>query len=451
MGIYLFGDIHGNLRAYRIIKDYLERELKENDQVICVGDLIDRGPDSAKIMIDYSMLMQSDPRYHFIFGNHEWMLAKAFTTKAGYISWFKNGGTTLTKELHNKADPKLYEEFFDSFYFLLESGVGRIYLRTKHAYVITHSGMTTQAMRDKGSSRDHNPKIYARLWSRAGDSEEKQGFSKLRRGIHLDNTHRKYHVFGHSAKSKDDIDRRWNQSYDSYAKNQEFFLPLDTGLCKKHTGNDAHVALGYIAGANDSFSRPHRVFLFPTLGETLEYKKDSKFRDSYFSGRFFSMNENYLKKWGDECLDGAKSGECFLRSKQIAYTNSRYRNIVLDDYRSLSTSLNSPIIEDLPLERESNGELYNYIIKRRKESTMGRHALWVSKSFQKQSKVDAACWAYAIIFGIIDKEDVTVQDAKTYYKALMQGRLNKAVKNTFSKGGDAIGESFLKNLKQLVK
>ncbi|MCP3965490.1 MAG: metallophosphoesterase [Lentisphaerae bacterium] len=112
MGVYLFSDIHGNMQAYKTIKNYLKRELKKNDQVICVGDLIDRGPQSVSILIDYAKMMRFDPRYHFVFGNHEWILAKVLAANKSLKHWYKCGGITLLKELYGKGNYKLYQEFF---------------------------------------------------------------------------------------------------------------------------------------------------------------------------------------------------------------------------------------------------------------------------------------------------------------------------------------------------
>ena len=61
--VWAVGDIHGYREEFEILLDNLE--LKEGDMVICVGDLIDRGPDSHGVL---SIVSESD-RIFSIKGN----------------------------------------------------------------------------------------------------------------------------------------------------------------------------------------------------------------------------------------------------------------------------------------------------------------------------------------------------------------------------------------------
>lgn len=61
-----FPDIHGNYNLWTQIKNYY----KEKDILIFLGDAIDRGPDSIKILQE----MLNDERVIFLLGNHEQML-----------------------------------------------------------------------------------------------------------------------------------------------------------------------------------------------------------------------------------------------------------------------------------------------------------------------------------------------------------------------------------------
>ena len=53
--VWAVGDIHGYREEFEILLDKLE--LTEGDMVICVGDLIDRGPDSQGVL---SIVSESD-------------------------------------------------------------------------------------------------------------------------------------------------------------------------------------------------------------------------------------------------------------------------------------------------------------------------------------------------------------------------------------------------------
>lgn len=65
MAVYAFSDIHGNYNLWKQIKNYY----KENDTLIFLGDVIDRGPDGIKIIQE----MFEDSRIIFLLGNHEEM------------------------------------------------------------------------------------------------------------------------------------------------------------------------------------------------------------------------------------------------------------------------------------------------------------------------------------------------------------------------------------------
>ena len=69
--VWAVGDIHGYREEFEILLDKLE--LMEGDMVICVGDLIDRGPDSQGVLC---IVSESD-RIFSIKGNHELLMSIA--------------------------------------------------------------------------------------------------------------------------------------------------------------------------------------------------------------------------------------------------------------------------------------------------------------------------------------------------------------------------------------
>lgn len=69
MSTWVVGDIHG---CYDTFQKLLKNpEIKEDDTIILIGDIIDRGPDSYK-MIQWAMEnITPDGRYQMVLGNHE--------------------------------------------------------------------------------------------------------------------------------------------------------------------------------------------------------------------------------------------------------------------------------------------------------------------------------------------------------------------------------------------
>ena len=79
--LYAIGDIHGRLD----LLDTLLQRIEADDSargpadrhIVFLGDLIDRGPDSAGVVERVRALCADDPRVHCLMGNHEEILLRA--------------------------------------------------------------------------------------------------------------------------------------------------------------------------------------------------------------------------------------------------------------------------------------------------------------------------------------------------------------------------------------
>ena len=105
MTIYAIGDIHGHLDKLRAAHDLIEadraREGTREAPVIHVGDLVDRGPDSAGVVGTLAELVAGDARCHVLLGNHDLMFREFLATRPGrwsdspYLSSGIGGRSTL--------------------------------------------------------------------------------------------------------------------------------------------------------------------------------------------------------------------------------------------------------------------------------------------------------------------------------------------------------------------
>jgi serine/threonine protein phosphatase 1 len=89
--VWVVGDIHGFSITFENLVDILE--LSDNDRVVVLGDLIDRGPDSYNVV----KIVQSDSRIYSTKGNHEQMMVEGFIpngipNKLEANLWLRNGG-----------------------------------------------------------------------------------------------------------------------------------------------------------------------------------------------------------------------------------------------------------------------------------------------------------------------------------------------------------------------
>lgn len=96
---FIVSDLHGNGNVYKSIMSYLENiNLKEKVILYINGDLIDRGIESAEMLLDVKRRMISGPfKIEYLGGNHELMMYQMFSKRVKGITmyddiWFDNGG-----------------------------------------------------------------------------------------------------------------------------------------------------------------------------------------------------------------------------------------------------------------------------------------------------------------------------------------------------------------------
>jgi len=128
--LFAIGDIHGHFN----LLEKLIQKLNPNKSVtlIFLGDYIDRGPDSKKVVEFLIALSQKVPCV-FLKGNHENMLEKAQRRDSEAIKlWLWNGGTETIKSYNG----------FDEIYSLHASFYSQLkwYYETEE-YIFVHAGV----------------------------------------------------------------------------------------------------------------------------------------------------------------------------------------------------------------------------------------------------------------------------------------------------------------------
>ncbi|SET09460.1 metallophosphoesterase [Anaerobranca gottschalkii] len=131
--IVVIGDIHGrldllqkSLKLKGIIDDN-NRWMAENIQVVQMGDLIDRGPDSLKVIkFVHNLKKQAknkNSQFHVILGNHEIMaLFAGLGCDEAKMHWYYNGGDSVYLEWLKTTGREDYDsswpclpEFYEDF------------------------------------------------------------------------------------------------------------------------------------------------------------------------------------------------------------------------------------------------------------------------------------------------------------------------------------------------
>lgn len=92
---YAIGDIHGRLDLYEAMIGAIEAEIASAPQfdhrIVLLGDLVDRGPDSAGV-IRRTQVWQQSRSVRVLAGNHEEMFLNAFRKPEQLRHFLKHGG-----------------------------------------------------------------------------------------------------------------------------------------------------------------------------------------------------------------------------------------------------------------------------------------------------------------------------------------------------------------------
>ncbi|MDO9580701.1 MAG: metallophosphoesterase family protein [Bacteroidales bacterium] len=112
--LFAIGDIHGCFDAFRSLLEQ-KIQIKESDQIILLGDYIDRGTQSKEV-IDYIIDLKAKG-FDIVplLGNHEAMLLDAYENEELVSTWIQNGGSETLKSFNitslKDIEPN-YIEFF---------------------------------------------------------------------------------------------------------------------------------------------------------------------------------------------------------------------------------------------------------------------------------------------------------------------------------------------------
>ena len=122
---FIISDIHGNGDIYDSVMGYLDNISKTEDVALYInGDLIDRGLDSLRLLMDVKERIEGkgNVKIHFLGGNHELMLFQALRKRkkgkpvSKYCNWLRNGGWVINNQfnqMHKRERDLICEEIKD--------------------------------------------------------------------------------------------------------------------------------------------------------------------------------------------------------------------------------------------------------------------------------------------------------------------------------------------------
>ncbi len=104
--LYVIGDVHGHLATFRALLHRLN--LGPEDRVVCLGDMIDRGPNSAGLVA----MLRSHPQIICLKGNHEQMAVQSVQMDGAFEAWqpwMQRGGKSTYGSYIVQAEGDLWQ------------------------------------------------------------------------------------------------------------------------------------------------------------------------------------------------------------------------------------------------------------------------------------------------------------------------------------------------------
>ena len=150
--IIAIGDIHGCLHPLKKLIRQIKPEAE--DQLLFLGDMIDRGNHSKEV-IDFLIELSSRYSCHFLMGNHELMFLD-YLDNCSSDNWLGNGGQATLASYNSLDGCDLEEEH------LLFIRNCRHFIETEH-YFFTHGGLDPE-LSIKDNIRYYKPEEFC--WQR---------------------------------------------------------------------------------------------------------------------------------------------------------------------------------------------------------------------------------------------------------------------------------------------
>lgn len=107
--VYVVGDVHGCAPQLKTLESAIKHDAGteyDTATIVFVGDVVDRGPDSASVLDKLSFQTRTGPRRITLFGNHEQMMLRFLKDPSGKSAWLDFGGLETLASYGIHADPQ---------------------------------------------------------------------------------------------------------------------------------------------------------------------------------------------------------------------------------------------------------------------------------------------------------------------------------------------------------
>lgn len=163
--VYAIGDVHGRLDLLAELGEAIERDdaarPAAHTTVIMLGDLVDRGPDSAGV-IDFARKWAMLREVRFLSGNHEEMFLNAFVEQGKFRGFLRFGGIQTLASYGLDAEEMIDMDFAEIAHRMKRavSSEDRQFMRSFETsiiigdYLFVHAGVNPAAPLDQQNPHD---------------------------------------------------------------------------------------------------------------------------------------------------------------------------------------------------------------------------------------------------------------------------------------------------------
>ena len=228
-------DIHGCYKTFqKLIND--EVQLTKDDELFILGDYIDRGPDSKKV-IDSILEKQAEGfNINCLLGNHELMMINSQTDARQYRLWTVNGGDVALQSFGNPL-----EAIEDKYWNFLND---LPYYYQTDEYLFVHAGLNLNA---ENPLEEKEAMVWVRDWN---NDHQWQGEQII--------------IHGHTPISKEQIEKSLTEL------DKVKVLNIDAGCYAK----DFEEGLGYLC----AFDLSNRQLYFQTNIDKVTWRPPVMYR-----------------------------------------------------------------------------------------------------------------------------------------------------------------------------
>lgn len=107
--IYVVGDIHGQSEQLFAALDLIRADGGPDAEIVFLGDLVDRGPDSSGVIRHLMRGLEEGRRWHVLKGNHDRMFCRYFRQRVLHDPRVKSGVDWLDLRLGGRTTLRSYD------------------------------------------------------------------------------------------------------------------------------------------------------------------------------------------------------------------------------------------------------------------------------------------------------------------------------------------------------